>query len=66
MATIVRCNVRIVSGPAHLVISIVVVMVLFDILLNIVVLKVVAVVVCKFVRFLLFHSSSLSGRWSHR
>jgi hypothetical protein len=59
MAAIVRCNVRIVSGPAHLVISIVVVMVLLNVFLNII-LKVIAVVVRKFVRFLLFDTSSLS------
>lgn len=65
MTSIVRCYVRIVSGPAHLVISIVVFMVLLDVLLDIVVLKVVAVVVCKFVRFLLFGTRRLSRRWCH-
>ena len=66
MSTCVRCYIGIVAGPAHLVISIVVIMVLFDVLLNVIVLKVITVIVRKFVRFLLFHAVGLSGGWGHR
>lgn len=56
----VRCYIVVVSGPAHLVISIIMIVVLLDILLDIIIFKVVAIVVRKFVRFLLFHSCYLS------
>ena len=52
----------VVPGPTHLVISIIMIVVRLDILLDIVILKVITIVVRKFVRFLLFHSCSLS-RW---
>jgi hypothetical protein len=60
MPTCVRCYIRIVSGPAHLVISIVVIMILLDILLDVIIFKVIAIIVCKFVRFFLFHAWCLS------
>ena len=60
MTANVRCCVGIVSGTADLVISVIVVMVLLDIFLDIVVLKVVTIVVSKFVRFFLFNSARLS------
>lgn len=53
----VRCYVVIVSRPAHLVISIVVLMVLLDVFVDLVFFEIIAVVVRKFVRFLLLDAS---------
>jgi|LakMenEpi03Aug12_release.lakeMendotaPanAssembly.Ray.scaffolds.fasta_scaffold4356245_1 hypothetical protein len=53
--TRVRCYI-VVSGPANLVISVIVILVLFDVFLNII-FEVITIVICKFVRFFLFNAT---------
>ena len=65
----VRSYIVIVSGPTHLVICVVMLVVNLDVLFDIIVLKIIPIIVCEFVRFFLFHSHCLSGRggnWRRR
>ena len=65
----VRSYIVIVSGPTHLVICEVMFVVNLDVLFDIIVLKIIPIIVCEFVRFFLFHSHCLSGRrgnWRRR
>jgi hypothetical protein len=55
--TRVRCYI-VVSGPANLVISVIVILVLFDVFLNII-FEVITIVICKFVRFFLFNATDV-------